>query len=268
MMSHPLFRNALIAAAAAFIALTMWMVFAWVPTETNQGAIQRALYVHVPIAWVSMVAIVAVAFFSVFYLVTGRERWDRLGAATAETGVVFGALMLITGIVWARPVWGVWWTGEAKLTTALILFFVYVAYLMFRAYFPPGTQRRRLAAVIALIGAIDAADNLLGSEPVGRSPPASDRRAGARLRFGALSRYRANPVGRRNRIHLVVRCHFGRRYRIRRAEDDVTRCAAPCKRPERTPGEASHHHLRGLSRRWSRPVSSQRPRMPKICSPA
>ena len=209
-MSHPLFRNALIAAAAAFIALTMWMVFAWVPTETNQGAIQRALYVHVPIAWVSMVAIVAVAFFSVFYLVTGRERWDRMGAATAETGVVFGALMLITGVVWARPVWGVWWTGEAKLTTALILFFVYVAYLMFRAYFPPGTQRRRLAAVIALIGAIDApiiywAANLWAeAHPPLIVGPARDPR------FGALRRYRANPVGQRNRIHLVVRCHFGR----------------------------------------------------------
>ena len=156
MTHHHLSRNALLAASAAFLALTLWMVFIWVPTETNQGAIQRALYVHVPIAWVAMVAIVAVAIFSVLYLITGRERWDRLGAATAETGVVFGALMLITGLVWARPVWGVWWTGEAKLTTALILFFVYVAYLMFRAYFPPGAQRRRLAAVIALIGAVDA----------------------------------------------------------------------------------------------------------------
>ena len=222
MMSHPLFRNALIAAAAAFIALTMWMVFAWVPTETNQGAIQRALYVHVPIAWVSMVAIVAVAIFSVFYLVTGRERWDRLGAATAETGVVFGALMLITGIVWARPVWGVWWTGEAKLTTALILFFVYVAYLMFRAYFPPGTQRRRLAAVIALIGAIDApiiywAANLWAeAHPPLIVGPARDPDSalsadiGLTLLVGVIA------------FTLLFVVILVERYRIRRAEDDVT----------------------------------------------
>ena len=222
MMSHPLFRNALLAAAAAFIALTMWMVFAWVPTETNQGAIQRALYVHVPIAWVSMVAIVAVAFFSVFYLVTGRERWDRLGAATAETGVVFGALMLITGIVWARPVWGVWWTGEAKLTTALILFFVYVAYLMFRAYFPPGTQRRRLAAVIALIGAIDApiiywAANLWAeAHPPLIVGPARDPDSalsadiGLTLLVGVVA------------FTLLFAVILVERYRIRRAEDDVT----------------------------------------------
>ena len=222
MMSHPLFRNALIAAAAAFIALTMWMVFAWVPTETNQGAIQRALYVHVPIAWVSMVAIVAVAFFSVFYLVTGRERWDRLGAATAETGVVFGALMLITGVVWARPVWGVWWTGEAKLTTALILFFVYVAYLMFRAYFPPGTQRRRLAAVIALIGAIDApiiywAANLWAEAhpplivgPARDSDSALSADIGLTLLVGVIA------------FTLLFVVILVERYRIRRAEDDVT----------------------------------------------
>ena len=222
MMSHPLFRNALIAAAAAFIALTMWMVFAWVPTETNQGAIQRALYVHVPIAWVSMVAIVAVAIFSVLYLVTGRERWDRLGAATAETGVVFGALMLITGVVWARPVWGVWWTGEAKLTTALILFFVYVAYLMFRAYFPPGTQRRRLAAVIALIGAIDApiiywAANLWAEAhpplivgPARDSDSALSADIGLTLLVGVIA------------FTLLFVVILVERYRIRRAEDDVT----------------------------------------------
>ena len=222
MMSHPLFRNALIAAAAAFIALTMWMVFAWVPTETNQGAIQRALYVHVPIAWVSMVAIVAVAIFSVLYLVTGRERWDRLGAATAETGVVFGALMLITGVVWARPVWGVWWTGEAKLTTALILFFVYVAYLMFRAYFPPGTQRRRLAAVIALIGAIDApiiywASNLWAEAhpplivgPARDSDSALSADIGLTLLVGVIA------------FTLLFVVILVERYRIRRAEDDVT----------------------------------------------
>ncbi|MEX0762722.1 MAG: cytochrome c biogenesis protein CcsA [Dehalococcoidia bacterium] len=151
---HP--SNFLLWATAGLMGLTLWMVFLWVPTETNQGAIQRILYFHVPVAWVSMVAIIIVAIGSVAYLVTKNEKWDRLAAATAETGLVFGALMLLSGMIWARPVWGVWWTGEAKLTTALILFFIYVAYLMFRAYFPPGAQRQRLAAIIGVIGAIDA----------------------------------------------------------------------------------------------------------------
>ncbi len=148
--------NLLLIITASLMAIMLWMVFFWVPTEANQGNVQRILYIHVPVAWGAMLAIIFVAGASFAYLRTKNEVWDRIAVATAETGVVFGALMLITGMFWARPVWGVWWTGEAKLTTALILFFVYVAYLMFRAYFPPGAQRQRLAAIIGLIGAIDS----------------------------------------------------------------------------------------------------------------
>ena len=137
------------------MAFALWMMFVWVPTDINQGVVQRILYIHVPVAWVSMVAIIGVAAASVTYLITKHETWDRIAASMAEVGVMFGAIMLISGMVWAKPVWEVWWTGEAKLTTALILFFVYVAYLMFRAYFPPGDQRMRLSAIIAIIGAID-----------------------------------------------------------------------------------------------------------------
>lgn len=156
MDSIPRASNLLLIITATFMIITLWMVFFWVPTESNQGNIQRVLYIHVPVAWGSMLGIIFVAGASFAYLRTKNELWDRLAVATAETGVVFGALMLITGIIWARPVWGVWWTGEAKLTTALILFFIYIAYLMFRAYFPPGEQRQRLAAIIGLIGAIDS----------------------------------------------------------------------------------------------------------------
>lgn len=137
------------------MGFALWMMFMWVPTDINQGVVQRILYIHVPVAWVSMVAIVGVAAASVLYLVTKNSTWDRLAVSMAEVGVIFGAIMLISGMVWAKPVWEVWWTGEAKLTTALILFFIYVAYLMFRAYFPPGDQRMRLSAIIAIIGAID-----------------------------------------------------------------------------------------------------------------
>lgn len=148
--------NLLLFVTAGLMALTLWLVFLWVPTEANQGAVQRILYIHVPVAWGSMLGIIFVAAASVAYLRTKNELWDRIAVATAEAGVLFGALMLVTGMIWARPVWGVWWTGEAKLVTALILFFVYVAYLMFRAYFPPGAQRQRLAAIIAIIGAVDS----------------------------------------------------------------------------------------------------------------
>lgn len=157
-MGFPKINAQTVLHVATMVAMgfALWMMFVWVPTDINQGVVQRSLYIHVPTAWVSMVAIVGVAVASVLYLVTKNETWDRLAVSMAEVGVMFGAIMLISGMVWAKPVWEVWWTGEAKLTTALILFFIYVAYLMFRAYFPPGDQRMRLSAIIAIIGAIDS----------------------------------------------------------------------------------------------------------------
>ena len=139
----------------AFI-FTMWMIFLWAPTEINQGQVQRILYLHVPFAWASMVAIVAIAITSILFLVTKNDKWDNLSQSLAEVGLVSAVVMLFSGIVWAKPVWGVWWTGEAKLTTALVLFFIYCAYLLFRNYFHPGNARNRIAAIIALIGAIDS----------------------------------------------------------------------------------------------------------------
>ncbi len=182
--------NLLLIITAGLMAITLWMIFFWVPTESNQGNIQRILYIHVPVAWGAMLAIIVVAGASFAYLRTKNEMWDRLAVATAETGVVFGALMLITGMIWARPVWGVWWTGEAKLTTALILFFVYIAYLMFRAYFPPGAQRQRLAAIIGLIGAIDtpiiyyAANLWSQAHPPSVIGPSSDNESAFSGEFG------------------------------------------------------------------------------------
>ena len=151
-----MFRNLYLIISGAAVLLSMWMIFMWVPTEINQGLVQRILYVHVPFAWASMVAIIAVAFASLMFLVTKKTYWDNLAQSLAEVGVVCAVVMLFSGIVWAKPVWGIWWTGEAKLTTALILFLIYCAYLVFRNYFPPGDARNRIAAIIALIGAIDS----------------------------------------------------------------------------------------------------------------
>ena len=151
-----MFRNLYLIISGAAVILSIWMIFMWVPTEINQGLVQRILYVHVPFAWASMVAIIAVAFASLMFLITKKTYWDNLAQSLAEVGVVCAVVMLFSGIVWAKPVWGIWWTGEAKLTTALVLFLIYCAYLVFRNYFPPGDARNRIAAIIALIGAIDS----------------------------------------------------------------------------------------------------------------
>lgn len=150
---RPSWTAVLVLTTVAVMALTLWLIFAWVPTDANQGAVQRIFYFHVPLAWVCMGAIFFVAVASILHLVRGREVYDRLAQSFAEVGVVFGTLMLTTGIIWARPVWGQWWTNEAKLTTALILYIIYIAYLVFRAFTPKGDANKRLSAVIAVVGA-------------------------------------------------------------------------------------------------------------------
>ncbi len=138
------------------MALTLYLVYMWVPTEQNLGVSQRIFYFHVPLGWIGMVSIMVVAVASIMHLVTGSQKWDDLAYSTAEIGIIFASLILITGAIWGKPVWGVWWTWDAKLTTTLVLWFIYVGYLMVRAYGPAGTQGKRFASVIALIGAIDA----------------------------------------------------------------------------------------------------------------
>ena len=149
-------RNILLVASVALMVVTLYLIFFWVPTEANLGVSQRILYFHVPLGILGLISIVAVAIASGMYLWKKDLRWDDLAHSIAEFGVVFATLIIVTGAIWAKPVWGVWWTWDAKLTTTLILWFIYVSYLMLRAYGPKGIQQARYAAVIALIGAIDA----------------------------------------------------------------------------------------------------------------
>ena len=137
------------------MGLTLYLIFFWVPTELNLGVSQRIFYLHIPLAWLGMVSILVVAYASAMHLITRKEKWDSLAYAAAELGVVFITLLLVTGIVWNKPTWGRWWTWDARLTTTLILWFIYVGYLMLRAYGPKGSQGARYGAVVALIGAID-----------------------------------------------------------------------------------------------------------------
>jgi heme exporter protein C len=146
----------LLLASVALMALTLYLVFFWVPTELNLGVSQRIFYFHVPLGWLGMLSIIVVAAASSMYLLTKKEKWDALAYASAELGVIFASLILVTGVIWAKGDLGWWWTWDAKLTTTLVLWFIYVGYLMIRAYAPQGSQGIRFAAVVALIGAIDA----------------------------------------------------------------------------------------------------------------
>lgn len=151
-----LVRNGLLVASAALMLVTLYMVFLWVPTELNLGVSQRIFYFHVPLGWLGMLSIIVVAVASIVHLINGSQWWDDLAYTTAEIGVIFASLILVTGVIWARGDLGWWWTWDAKLTTTLVLWFIYVGYLMVRAYAPKGSQSARFASIIALFGAIDA----------------------------------------------------------------------------------------------------------------
>jgi len=132
----------------------IYMVFVYVPTDKVQGIVQRIFYFHVPLAIMTFLAFGTVAVASVLFLWRGTRTWDRVAHAAAEVGMLFCTLVLITGPIWARPVWGTWWTWDARLTTTLILWLIYAAYLMLRSI-SGGDQGARYAAVLGVVGAVD-----------------------------------------------------------------------------------------------------------------
>ena len=141
---------------AIMFIFMLWMVFWWIPIDISQGPVAKTVFIHVPLAWCSMVAIILVSIASIIYLLRKNLFWDQVAQSTAEIGVIFGIAALVSGIIWAKPIWGVWWTGEAKLTTTLILILIYIAYILFRSLYKNSYQMKKIAAVIAVIGAIDS----------------------------------------------------------------------------------------------------------------
>jgi heme exporter protein C len=149
------------AGAAVGILVTLWLALVYAPTDVLQGAVQRIEYIHVPMAWVAYLAFFIVFVASVVYLWRGGQRWDLLGRASAEVGTVFTTLVLITGSLWGKPVWGTWWQWDARLTTTLILWFIYVGYLLLRAYTGRSDGGARAAAVLGIVGFVDVPINYL-----------------------------------------------------------------------------------------------------------
>jgi heme exporter protein C len=125
----------------------------YAPRETTQGNVQRIMYIHVPSVLTAYLAYGLVLVGSVGYLATRRAGWDRLAAASAEIGLVFNAITIVTGSIWGRPTWGVWWTWDARLTATAVLFLVYTGYLLLRAMVEEPEARARFAAVLGIVGA-------------------------------------------------------------------------------------------------------------------
>jgi len=145
----------LTAATVLLTVVSLGMIVFYAPMERVQGVVQRIYYFHVPMAWVAYLAFLVVLVASVMYLWKRDMKWDRVARASVEVGVVFTTMVLITGMLWGKPIWNTYWTWDARLTSTLVLWFIYVAYIMLRSYTPDVERGARLGAVLGIVGFID-----------------------------------------------------------------------------------------------------------------
>jgi heme exporter protein C len=142
------------ALTALLLVYGLYQALVAAPTERTMGDVQRIFYYHVPSAWTAFLLFFTNLIASIIYLIWKNAKADALAVASAEVGVVFCTVVLVTGPIWARPVWGIWWTWDVRLTTTLVLWLIYVSYLVLRR-FSDSAQTPTLAAVLAIFGALD-----------------------------------------------------------------------------------------------------------------
>jgi len=141
-------------AAIIAVVITYIRVIFFTPLEALQGPAQKILYLHAPAAWVAFMAFGLVALVSVLYLWLREDRLDRIAESSAEVGVVFTTVVLVTGPLWGKPIWGAYWTWDARLTLTLFLWFIYLAYMVLRGAVEDRAMRARYSAVLGILGAL------------------------------------------------------------------------------------------------------------------
>lgn len=142
-------------AAAVLLAFNLYRIFLVLPDEALQGPIYRIIFFHVPAAITGMVGYFAALLLSVAYLSFGDLRYDSLAASVVEVSIVFSVVNIVTGSIWARIIWGIWWTWDYRLTSALVCVLIFSGYLMLRRAIDEPTQRARLSAALCVFGCID-----------------------------------------------------------------------------------------------------------------
>jgi heme exporter protein C len=152
----------LAAVTFAVMVFALYLVFMWVPTAQEEagGIAQRIFYFHLPSAFMAFLSFFLVFMGSILYLWKRDWKWDILAHSAAEIGVIFTSLVLISGPIWAKTAWlkgktGIWWEWDPRLTTTLVMFFIYIAYLLIRNYAAERSQGARFAAVVGIVGFID-----------------------------------------------------------------------------------------------------------------
>ena len=148
-------RNILLVLGFLLMILSLYLVFIYVPTEKEMGIVQRIFYLMVPVGWLALLSFSVVFICSILYLTKRQARWDVIARSSAEIGIVCTSLALTVGSLWAKPIWGVWWTWEARLTATLILWLIYLAYFMVRSFATEESRGARFAAVVGIAGFVD-----------------------------------------------------------------------------------------------------------------
>ncbi|MEO7085662.1 MAG: cytochrome c biogenesis protein CcsA [Gemmatimonadaceae bacterium] len=141
--------------AFVFLVASQIIAIAISPPDRDMGDLQKILYVHVPSAWMSMLAPFTVLYFSLLYLWKKREEDDLLAAASAEVATAFSGLTLVLGMIWGKPTWGVWWAWDARMTSMLVQFLILVGYLSLRALVDERDRRAQWSAAVGILGAIN-----------------------------------------------------------------------------------------------------------------
>jgi heme exporter protein C len=140
---------------AVMLLASLYLIFVWAPTERTMGVVQRIFYFHVPAAWTAFVAFYIGGIASIKYLIKREVRFDDLSMAANEVGFVFAIANLVTGMIWAKPIWGVWWAWDPRLTTMLLLALIYAGYLILRQSVTEPGQRAVVCAVVSIFGMVD-----------------------------------------------------------------------------------------------------------------
>jgi heme exporter protein C len=152
MESKPRLLTILDAVTILALLAATWMVFFYAPVEAVMGLVQKVFYFHVAAGWVGMLGFLVAAIAGGSYLVKGDRKWDIVSLASVEIGMVFAFINVVTGSIWARPIWNTWWTWDPRLTTATIMLLIYAAYLMLRSGIEDPDRRARFGAVYAIVG--------------------------------------------------------------------------------------------------------------------
>ncbi|HEX2712680.1 MAG TPA: cytochrome c biogenesis protein CcsA [Candidatus Acidoferrales bacterium] len=142
-------------AVAALLAIAGYSALFLAPTERTMGLIQRIFYFHVPSAWTAFVAFLIAFVANIAYLLRRTPPWDWLAVSAAEVGLAFCTVVLVTGPIWAKPVWGIWWTWDARLTSTFVLWVLYVSYLLLRTLVADPERRAVVSAVFGIFAFLD-----------------------------------------------------------------------------------------------------------------